>query len=113
MQASCFAGPLLEEPFVPAMLGLARPCPPRPGYIDLCFPPPGGWGKWCLPDPSRGRRNPAAPVALTIGPYGVQAHLVRDGGFGPALQSSSALPMILAGADVHVARKLICAGFNR
>jgi len=37
--------------------------------------------------------------------------LVRDGGLGPAVQISSALPMILAGADVYVARGLVCAGF--
>jgi len=103
----------LEEPFVPATLELVRRCPARPGYIELCFTTPEGSWKWCFPEPSRRRKQPAAPVALTIGPYGVQAHLVRDGGLGPALQSSSALPMILAGADVHVARKLICAGFNR
>jgi len=41
----------------------------------------------------------------------VQARLVRDGGLGPAVQISSALPMILAGADVYVARGLVCAGF--
>ena len=34
----------------------------------------------------------------------MQARLVRDSALGPAVQISSALPMILAGGDVYVAR---------
>jgi len=110
-QASCFAGPSLEEPFLPATLEHVRRCPARPEYIELCFTTSEGPWKWCFPEPPRRRKRPAGPVALTIGPYSVQARLVRDGGLGPAVQISSALPMILAGADVYVARGLVCAGF--
>jgi hypothetical protein len=107
VQASCFIGPSLEEPFLPATLELVRRCPARSEYIELCFTTPEGSWKWCFPQPPRRRRKPAGAVALTMGPYDVQAHLVRDGGLGPALQISSALPMILAGADVYVARGLV------
>ena len=109
-QASCFTGPRLEEPFVPATLELVRRCPARSEYLELCFRTPGGSWTWCFPRPSRRRKRPADPLALTVGPYGVQARRVRDDGLGPALQNASALPMILAGADVYVARRLVSAG---
>ncbi len=110
VQAFCFAGPSLEEPFVPATLEQVRRCPARLEYIELCFTTPEGPWKWCFPEPPRRRKQPAGPIALTVGPFGVQAHLIRDSGLAPALQSSSALPMILAGADVYVARRLVSAG---
>jgi hypothetical protein len=110
--ASCFTGPRLEEPFLPATLELVRRCPARSEYLELCFTTPAGSWTWCFPQPSRRRRQPAGPLALIIGPYGVQARRVRDDGLGPALQSSSALPMILAGADVYVARRLVSAGLS-
>ena len=112
-QASCFAGPSLEEPFLPATLERVCRCPARSGYIELCFTTSEGSWKWCFPEPPRRRKPPAGPLALTVGPYGVQAHLVREGGLGPALPSSSALPMIMTGADVSVARRLVSAGGPR
>ena len=107
--APCFADRRLEEPFLPATLEGVRRCPARSGYVELCFTTPEGPWQWCFPEPPRRRRRPAGPLALTMGPYGAQAHLVRDAGLGPALPSSSALPMILAGADVRVARRLVSA----
>jgi hypothetical protein len=110
-QASCFAGPRLEEPFLPASLELVRRCPARSEYIELCFTTSEGSWKWCFPEPARRRKLPAGPLALTVGLYGVQAHAFGHDGLGPALPSSSALPMILAGADVYVARRLVSASY--
>lgn len=109
-QAPCFADRRLEEAFLPATLAGVRRCPARSGYVELCFTTPDGPWQWCFPRPPRRRRRPAVSLALAVGPHGVQAHLVRDAGLGPALPSSSALPMILAGADVRVARRLVSAG---
>jgi hypothetical protein len=109
-QAPCFADPRLEDAFLQATLEGVRSCPARSGYVELCFTTAEGPWQWCFPEPSRRRRRPAGELALTMGPYGVQAHLVGDAGLGPALPSSSALPMILAGADVRVARRLVLAG---
>ena len=108
-QAPCFADPRLEEPFLSATLDGVRRCPARSGYVELCFTTPEGPWQWCFPEPPRRRRRRAGSLALTVGRYGAQAHLVRDAGLGPALPSSSALPMILAGADVRVARRLVSA----
>ena len=109
-QAPCFADLRLEEPFLLATLEGVRPCPARSGYLELCFMTSEGSWQWCFPEPPQRRRRRPGSLALTVGPYGVQAHLVRDAGLGPALPSSSALPMILAGADVRVARRLVSAG---
>jgi hypothetical protein len=108
---SCVAGPPVEESFLPATLERARRCPARPEYIELCFLTPEGPWTWCFPAPLRRRKRAAVPLALTVGAYGVQARPVGDDGLGPALPSSSALPMILAGADIYVARRLVTAGF--
>lgn len=109
-QVSCLADPRLGEPFLPASLEVVRRCPARSEYIELCFTTPEGSWKWCFPEPPRRRKPPAGPLALTVGLYGAQAHVIGEDGLGPALPSSSALPMILAGADVYVARKLVSAG---
>lgn len=108
--ASCVAGPSVEESFLPATLECTRRCAARPEYIELCFVTPEGPWTWCFPAQSRCRKQSAVPLALTVGAYGVQARPVRDGCLGPALPSSSALPMILAGADVYVAGRLVSAG---
>jgi hypothetical protein len=100
----------VAEPLLPATLDRVRRCPARSGYVELCFTTPEGSWNWCFPKPSRRRKRPTGPLALTIGPYGVQARLIREGGLGPALLSSSALPMILAEADVYVAHRLVSAG---
>ena len=106
---SCVAAPPVEESFLPATLERARRCAARPEYIELCFVTRAGLWTWCFPAPSRRRKRAAVPLALTLGAYGVQARPVRDDGLGPALPSSAALPMILAGADIYVARKLVSA----
>jgi hypothetical protein len=108
--ASRVAGPPVEGSLLPATLERARHCAARPEYIELCFVTPEGPWTWCFPAPSRRRKRAAVPLALTVGAYGVQARPVREGGLGPALSSSAALPMILAGADVYVARRLVSAG---
>jgi hypothetical protein len=99
-----------ETSFLPAVLERVRRCPARPEYVELCFATSGGSFTWCFPARPRRRRQPAAALALTVGPYGVQARPVRDGRLEPALPGSSALPMIIAGADVSVARRLVSAG---
>jgi hypothetical protein len=97
----------MEESFLAATLDLVRRCPARSEYVELCFTTPEGSWNWCFPEPSRCPRPTTGPLALTVGPYGVQARLVHDAELGPALLSSSALQMILAGADVRIARSLI------
>ena len=109
-QAPSIADRRLEQAFLPATLGGVRRCPARSGYVELCFSTPDGPWQWCFPAPPRRRRRRAGSLALTMGPYGVQAHLVRDARLGPALPSSSALPMIMAGSDIRVARSLVSAG---
>ena len=100
-----------EELFLPATLEGVRRCPARPEYAELCFSTPEGAWNWCFPEPPQPRGpRPVRPIALTLGPYGVQARLVRESGFGPALDGSAALPIILAGATVVVARQLVTAG---
>ena len=108
--ASCVAGPPVECSFVPATLERARRCAARPEYIELCFVTPEGPWTWCFPVPSRRRNRAAVPLALTLGAYGVQARPVRAGSLGPTMPSSSALPMILAGADIYIARSLVSSG---
>jgi hypothetical protein len=112
-----------DDGFLAAELAAVRRCPARPEYIELRFITPEGAWNWCFPRPARQRKQAAAgPIALTLGPYGVLARLVGGGGFGrgdsggpgggfgPALDAGAALPMILAGADVVVARRLVAAG---
>ena len=96
-----------DEAFVPAALDRVHPCPARSDYIEVCFTTPAGPFQWCFPEPPHCPAEPGGPLALTLGRYGVQAHEFADGAVGPALPSSSALPMILAGAEVHIARHLL------
>ncbi|MFB4309718.1 hypothetical protein [Actinomadura sp. GTD37] len=100
-------GPRSDEAFVPAALEGVHPCPARSDYVEVCFTTPGVPFKWCFPEPPRCPAEPGGPLALTLGRYGVQAHELLDGVLGPALQSSAALPMILAGAEVRIARRLL------
>src|SRR5438132_10586792 len=89
--------PGVEEQLLPAtLLGVCR-CPARAGYVELRFTTAEGSWNWCFPKPSRRRRHASGPLALTVGPYGAQARVVRDGGLGHALPGSAALAMILAG----------------
>jgi hypothetical protein len=104
----------VEDGFLPATLDVVRRCPARSEYLELCFTTPEGSLKWCFPEPSRRRKQPPGTLALMLGRFGVQAHRIRDGGeLGPALLSSTALPMILAGAEVRVARELVSADDQR
>ena len=104
---TCFADARAEEAFLPARLELVRPCAARPEYIELCFSTPEGAWNWCFRRPPRRRKRPDGPIALRSGPYGVHAYLLGEDGLGPALEISAALPMITAGADVYVARRLV------
>ena len=101
---------LADPPFLPATLEGVRRCPARSEYIELCFTTPEGAWNWCFPAPPRRPSRPGGAIALTVGPYSVLARLVRDDGRGPALDSAAALSMILAGADVVIARRLVTAG---
>ena len=105
--ASSLPGPRSDEVFVPATLERVHPCPARSDYVEVCFTTPDGPFKWCFPEPPHSPAEPGGPLALTLGRFGVQAHELAGGVLGPALPGSAALPMILAGADVHVARRLI------
>lgn len=107
MTASPLPGQRSDDAFVPATLDRVHPCPARSDYIEVCFTTPEGPFNWCFPEPPHCQEEPGGPLALTLGRYGVQAHELSDGALGPALPSSSALPMILAGAQVHVARRLL------
>jgi len=108
---TCTGGPSSAEPFLRATLTGTRPCPARPEYVELCFSTPEGPWNWCFPEPPKGRgRRRAAPIALTLGAYGVQARLARGDGSGPVLDGSAALSMIMAGAAVVVARQLVTPG---
>jgi hypothetical protein len=100
-----------REGFLSATLLGARPCPARADYMELCFSTDEGPWNWCFPQPARRRQRSPRPIALTLGPYGVVARAIRlDGSFGAALDASAALPVILAGAEVIVARYLVTAG---
>ncbi|MGH3249494.1 MAG: hypothetical protein ACRDOI_25285 [Trebonia sp.] len=114
--ASCPPGACADEKcrdqdFVPATLRSMRRCPARAEYLELCFTTREGPWSWCFPEPARRLRRRPSPVALALGPYGVLARRVGAGGeFGTAIEASVAMPMILAGADVLVARYLVTAG---
>jgi hypothetical protein len=107
----CTDEPSPQTGYLSATLESARPCPARGEYIELHFQTAEGPWSWCFPTPVRQLKRSPKPIALTLGPYGVTARRVgADGGFGVAVDVSSALPMILAGADVTVARYLVTAG---
>ena len=105
--------------FLPARLDYVRRCPARAQYLELCFSTEGGPWNWCFPEPDElpeaetsrtsGTSGMTGPLALKASRYGVQAHPIDGGDLGPALPSSTALPMILAGAEVHIADQLVSA----
>jgi hypothetical protein len=101
---------LADESFLPAILKSVRRCPARSGYVELCFATDEGWWNWCFSESAQRQKRPARPLALTAGHYGPRAHLIDGHGLGPALPSSEALPMILDGAEVYVARWLVARG---
>ena len=113
--ASPLAGTRTEDSspydgFLPAALESVRRCPAQPECIELSFRTPEGAWNWCFPEPARRRKRNPGPLALTLGPYGVLVRRVLSGGFGAAVDASAVLPMILAGSDVIVARRLVTAG---
>ena len=99
-----------EDDFVSATLKSVGRCPARSDFIELCFITPQGRWKWCFPEPSEPMQASDGQLALTVGRYGVQAHLAVQDGLGPALPSALALPMIIAGAEVHIAGTLMARG---
>lgn len=100
-----------EGAYLPAALVSVRPCPARSDYIELRFDTPEGEWDWCFAEPTERDLEPVSvPLALVLGRYGTQAHLIVDNTLGPALPSTSALPTILAGAEVRIARRLVLAG---
>ena len=110
----CADEPSFDEELLPAALESVRHCPARRGYLELHFTTREGPWNWCFPgevEPARRLKRPPSPVALTLGPYGVLARRVVAGGeFGTALDAGLALPTVLAGGDVLVARCLVTAG---
>ncbi|SHM65136.1 hypothetical protein [Cryptosporangium aurantiacum] len=95
------------DDFLLATLGQVRRCPARADYLELRFSTDEGEWDWCFPEPPAARRRPLRPLALRLGTYGVQAHLVRDGTLGTAVPTAAAVPTILAGAPVYVDRRLL------
>jgi hypothetical protein len=104
-----------EDVLEPARLASVGPCPARPDYLELRFTTADGEWEWCFPDPATGPDQPephlahAAPrLALVMGPYGVQAHLLGpDDTLGYSLLTATAVPMIRSGAEVRVSRRLL------
>ncbi|GAB1812510.1 hypothetical protein [Mycobacterium sp. MUNTM1] len=105
----CFTGSRFEDAsFLPATLESVRRCPARSDFIELCFATDEGGWTWCFRDPAeRGEGSSDGTLALTVGPYGAQARNVEEGGLGPALPTSEALPIILGGSRVYLARQLV------
>jgi hypothetical protein len=100
-----------EEAYLPATFRSLRRCPARPDYVELCFETAQGQWDWCFAEPpDLAEEEPVGPLALALGRYGARAHLVADGALGAVLPSERALPMILGGAQVSVARRLVAAG---
>ncbi len=100
-----------NEELLPATLDGVFRCPARREYLELRFSTSAGPWNWCFPRPTRRRNRTPSPIALTLGPYGVIArHLGDDGELGTALDAAAALPMILAGAEVVVLRRLVTSG---
>lgn len=96
-----------EDSLIRADLRHVSRCPARADFIELSFATEEGQIKWCFPEPPARRTRRTGRLVLKQSRYGLQAHPARADGLGPALQSSSALPMILAGADVYVPRSVV------
>lgn len=105
----CFAGSRLEDRSFPlAILESVRRCPARADFIELCFATDEGSWTWCFRHlAERSDSGSRDTHALTVGPYGVQARNVDDGGLWLALPTSEALPMIVGGSQTYVARRLV------
>jgi hypothetical protein len=100
-----------DELFLAATLEGVRRCPANAEYVELHFTTSEGSWSWCFPRPLRRLKRHPSPIALTLGPYGIMARRITAGGeLGTAVAAGAALAMILAGADVVVARRLVTAG---
>lgn len=98
-----------DELFVRATIESVGPCPARADYIEICFTTTEGRWKWCFPepDPADTLEEPTTELAFTLDNYGAQAHPIVDGRIQPAILSAAALPMVVAGTAVHIARRLV------
>lgn len=113
-ESPCVSGMhLRDRSLIPATLQAVRRCPARSDYIELCFETDEGMWTWCFRDPAE-LSDPecsGSTLALTVGPYGARARCVEEGELGFALPISEALPMILGGTRIFVARKLVERGW--
>jgi hypothetical protein len=110
MTLACFTDACAEE-LLPVTLEGVRRCPtPGRSTSNCASVRRKARVSWCFPRHARRREGAASPIALTLGPYGVLARRVLGRGFGAALDDSAALPMILAGAEVVIAGRLVTAG---
>jgi hypothetical protein len=113
-ESPCVNGSYLRgKSLIPATLQSVRRCPARSDYVELCFETDEGLWTWCFRDPSELSESECSggTLALTVGPYGARARCVEDGELGFALPISEALPMILGGSRIFVARKLVERGW--
>jgi hypothetical protein len=114
-KSPCFSGSRLEDrSLISATLQAVRRCPARPDYIELRFQTDEGLWTWCFRDPRElceCECGSGGTLALTVGPYGAQARCVEDNGLGFALPTCQALPMILGGSRMYVARKMVERGW--
>ncbi|KPG56261.1 hypothetical protein AN916_05870 [Mycobacteroides immunogenum] len=109
----CLTGSrLVDGSFVSATLGGSRGCPARSDFIELFFVTGESSWTWCFPEPpEQSAGGSAGTIALAVGPYGAQARSVDEGVLGLVLPTSEALPMILGGCQIYVARKLVERGW--
>lgn len=96
-----------HETFTKAMLHTVQHCPARSNYIELCFVTDDGPWRWCVPQPPKELDHQVDRLAVTLGCYGAQAHLIKGDSLGWAIPSSEAVPAILKGIDLFVERRLI------
>lgn len=96
-----------DETFTKATLQAIQRCAARSNYIELCFETDNGPWRWCVPQPPEQPAHEVGRLAVTLGRYGVQAHLVEGDSLGWAITSAEAVPAILMGADVLVERRLV------
>src|ERR1700761_121238 len=109
--AACADESAPGEVLLPATLEGVFRCPAQEDYLELRFSTPEGPWNWCFPKPARRRLRTPGKIAFVLGPSGVIARSVSDSGqFGDALDAAVALPMIQAGAEVVVLRRLVVSG---
>jgi hypothetical protein len=104
----------IDDAYLPASLESTGPCPARADYLELRFATSVGRWTWCVPEPGGEppdpEEEPVDRLAIAMGRYGIQAYRQTATGTGPALPSAAAIPLILGGIPVQVARRLIESG---